>query len=594
LLFCAFLPLESWLLLHADYLALKMNLLFKELLHRPPCNFYFFLKFNYKFMASINPLQQVLGHRFAKHLLRRATFRYSKQDIDDFAGKTVQAAVNQLFSASTDPIPEPQDPEDAVPFWINHISPSVNVSGDYRKRSYVKGAWLYNALSTLSIRHKMVQFLYNQFTVNADNVSSTWFYDYLGILDFYAWGSVKELALKVTYSNAMLRYLDNRYNHKNGLNENYARELLELFTIGKGPQIGPGNYTTYTETDVVEAAKVLTGLVLENTRTSIDSVTGIPLGEVSLNRHDTNNKTFSSAFQNRVITGATTAQGVETEIVSFLDMIFDQTATAKNICRKLYRFFVHDTITTEVETDIIAPMAAALIQSNYVLEPVVKLLLKSAHFYDMDDANATDELIGGVIKSPLQLLTEVISLFQVDLPDPVSDALDFYKVFNHNFLVRRYFPSAGMPLFAPSTVAGYPAYYQKPLYSKYWFDSSTIIARYKLLDSLLSGRNETGGNRNIIGLQFEVVDFFANSPIFTDRSNPATVVADAVHYLFPESVDSSRLSYFTNDIFLGGLMPYNWSNEWAIYQNTNDDSVIKPRLEVLFTFLLNSPEFQTY
>lgn len=545
-------------------------------------------------MASIHPLNQVLGHRLAKHLLRRATYRYSKQDIDDFATKTVDAAVNQLFLATTDPIPEPQDPEDAVPFWIDNISPSNSITGDYRKRNYVKAAWLYNALSSLSIRHKMTQFLYNQFTINITNVSSTWFYDYLNILDFYAWGSFKELTLKVTYSNAMLRYLDNHLNRKNRPNENYARELLELFTIGKGPQIGPGNYTNYTEADIVEAAKVLTGIRTENTRSNIDTTTGIPLGQVQFNHHDTSNKTFSSAFQNTVITGATTAQDVETEVISFLDMIFNQAATAKNIARRLYRFFVHDTITVEIERDIITPLSNTLIQNNYVLEPAVKQLLKSQHFYDKDDLDASNEIIGGIVKPPSQLLTEVIALFDLDLPDPVAAPLDFYKVFNHNFLMRRFFPAAGMPFFEPSTVAGYPAYYQGPLYSKYWFDSSTIISRYKLLDSFLSGRNETGGWRQPIGLQLNLVDFFVNSPIFSDRTSAAAVVADAVEYFFPESIDAARLSYFTNDIFLGGLMPYNWSNEWNNYQQSNDDSVIAPRLETLFTFLLNSPEFQTY
>ena len=295
-------------------------------------------------MASINPLNQVLGHRLAKHLLRRATFRYSKQDIDDFAIKSVDAAVNQLFSSITDPLPEPQDPDDAVPFWINNISPSNSISGDYRKRSYVRAAWLYNAISTVSIRHKMTHFLYNQFTINANDVSSTWFFDYLKILDFYAWGSVKDLTLKATYSNAMLRYLDNRLNRKNRPNENYARELLELFTIGKGPQIGPGNYTNYTEADIVEAAKVLTGIRTEDTRVNIDPTTNIPTGEVLFSWHDTTDKQFSSAFQNTIITGATTIQDVETEISSFLTMIFDQRGTAENICRRLYRFFVHDTI----------------------------------------------------------------------------------------------------------------------------------------------------------------------------------------------------------------------------------------------------------
>lgn len=549
-------------------------------------------------MASIAALQQTLGPRFAKHLLRRATFRYTKQDIDSFATMTVSDAVNRLFNTITDPIPEPQDPEDLLnPFWINTYIPVNTTANNGRKRECVKAAWIYNAMAPTSIKHKLVLFLYNQFTVGATSSGyATEFFDYLKLLEFYAFGSVKDLALKVTYNSAMLKYLDNNANTRFKPNENYARELFELFTIGKGPQIGPGNYTTFTEADIVAAAKVLTGLSHDHSRSqNIDPVTGIPQGYVSnFNRHETSNKTFSSAFQNTTITGATVATDLEREIGDMITMIFSQSATAENICRRLYRFFVRNEVTTEIETDIIAPMVSTLMSNNYQLEPVVKQLLKSQHFYDQDDTDGTDETIGGMIKSPLQLLSEIVTLFNIPLPDPATNARDYYRNFSRFFLLNTYFRAAGMPFFDPPTVAGYAAYYQTPNYSKYWFDSSTIIARYKLIDSFLTGRNQISGGMFQIMATFDPVDFFQNSTIFTNHTDPTAVVMDIVAYMFPESIDTSRMNYFIHDIFLGGMMAYNWASAWSDYLTTQDDSIVRPRLETLFTFLINAPEFQTY
>lgn len=559
-------------------------------------------------MASIAPLNQILGTRLAKHLLRRATFRYNKQDIDLFASMTVDAAVDQLFVPTTDPIPEPQDPEDSNNvFWIDHYS-ALNRSppSDGRKRHCMKAYWVYNALQLTSIRHKMILFLHNQFTINITQAGpSYYYYDYLKLLDFYSFGSIKDLALKMTYSSAMLIYLDNRLNSRVNPNENYARELLELFTIGKGPQIGPGNYTTFTEADVVETAKVLTGLSDDRLRSRIDSVTNIPEGYVRYyGRHDNTDKTFSSAFGGHTITGATPPTGptdpaypleVEREMRDLIAMIFNQTATHQNICRRLYRFFVRDTITTEIETDIIAPMVATLVANNFQLEPVVKQLLKSQHFYDKDDVDATDEIIGGMIKSPLQLLTDTLTLFEIPIPDPQTDPTNYYVEFGRRFLATVYFPTSGMDLFSPSTVAGYAAYYQAPNYSKYWFDASTIISRYKLIESFINNRNAVQGTNRSIQAPLDVVAFFANSTIFTNRPDPTVVVQDLVDHLFPENIDQNRLTYFVNDIFLGaGMMAYNWTSAWNDYLITNDDSVVRPRLEDLFIALVNAPEFQTY
>jgi uncharacterized protein (DUF1800 family) len=147
----------------------------------------------------------------------------------------------------------------------------------------------------------------------------------------------------MSLDNSMLVYLNNTSNSKSAPNENYAREFLELFTIGKGPQISAGNYTNYTEADIVQAARILTGFRYKSDRSVIDATTGIPKGYNVFSSHDsTSSKVFSSAFGNAAIASATDANGMDAELNAFVDMVFNQQATAKNICRKMYIYLSHN------------------------------------------------------------------------------------------------------------------------------------------------------------------------------------------------------------------------------------------------------------
>src|SRR4030095_5436963 len=98
----------------------------------------------------------------------------------------------------------------------------------------------------------------------------------------------------------MLEYLNGNENNKNAPNENYARELLELFTIGKGIQAGPGDYTNYTEEDIKEIARALTGWIIDFQ--GLNGAGPIPPAIFRPNRHDTGTKTLSHRFGNAVIT----------------------------------------------------------------------------------------------------------------------------------------------------------------------------------------------------------------------------------------------------------------------------------------------------
>ena len=544
-------------------------------------------------MASLNPLSSNLDLRRAKHLLRRATFNFTKNQLNNFVGMSATAAVNSLTIATANTLAEPYDPlpnSDPDGFWTSSSELPNSFSGQPRKRAHVTAWWWYNAMQQVSLKHKLSFFLHTSFTVGKDSGvgSATYFFDHINLLDFYAMGNLKTLAKKITLDNGMLDYLDNTQNNKNNPNENYAREYLELFTILKGEQIGNGNYTNYTEIDIQQAAKVFSGFKKRTDRSNIDPDTNLPMGYININQHDTNNKTFSTAFGDLVITGKNTASEIFEELDDFVDMVFAQPETAKAYCRKLYRYFVKSEWNEEVETDIITPLSQILIDNNYEILPVVTTLLSSEHFFDADDSNATDNIIGSIIKSPLQLFSEVCSMFELNYPNPTTDAYRYYINFFLRFIHNIYFKAAGMELYNPDSVAGYPAYYQEPGFDRNWFSSNTLIGRYKLIESFIEGKNTiTSGN---IYTQLDTVNFIKNN--IDNASDPNLLVTEIADLLYPESIDSDRINYFKSFLVDEGFPDYYWTGSWDQFINNGDDTTVKTRLNALIIAMVNAAEFQ--
>lgn len=532
---------------------------------------------------------QALGLRNAKHLLRRTSFNYTKETLLEFSNLTPEQAFDKLITTQNTKLSEPYDhkPEDNPHgFWTSSPDGS-SLDGQFRKKIYVAYWWLYNGLHQNSLKQKMTFFLHTSFTVSKFNAgSSVHFYDHMRLLEHYAFGNLKTMSKKITYDNSMLDYLDNTKNNANNPNENYAREFLELFTILKAEQVGNGDYTNYTELDVQQAAKVFSGIKTQYDRTNIDSDTNLPMGRIDTFRHDKDDKTFSYAFDDTVITGSDTEEGIAQELDNFVEMVFSKEATAISFVRKLYRYFVKSEWEDEVEENVIKPLAQQLQADNYEILPVLKTLLTSKHFYDLDDADNSDEIIGSIIKSPLQICNELISFFKIDIPDPVTESEDFFRFFD--FLYRFYLSAAGMALWAPDSVAGYPAHYQSPDFDRHWFSSNTVLARYKLIESLLTGRNKIRYN-NRINVELNIVEFVQNN--INEPSYATDLITELADLLYPEPISDERKAYFAQNL-LEGFPDYYWTNAWLGYTGSGDDTVVKSRLNALIIQMINAAEFQ--
>ena len=540
---------------------------------------------------SLNPLNSNLGQLRAKHLLRRCLFHYNNDLLNNISNLNATEAVSQLLLDDSVTYSEPYDPlpdENPHGFWLSSGVYPPDIPNQGRKRGLLTAWWWYNMINRVNLKDKLTFFLHTTFTIaNGDVGASHYFYDHLRLLEYYSSGNLRDLAKKITLDNAMLNYLDNTQNNANNPNENYAREFLELFTITKGEQVGEGDYSTYTEQDVIEAAKVFSGFKTQLDRSIIDTDTNIPMGRLSINQHDQGIKTFSYAFDNYELQGGNTQETIFEELYEFVDMVFDKQATALAYVKKLYRFFVKSEWDEDVEQNIIIPLADDLYNNGYEILPIVKRLLESQHFFDAADSDPTDEIIGSIIKSPLQLLSSTITNLGFNIPDPENDMENYYK-FVMFFMRNTYFPMAGMNVFAPDTVAGHPAIYQSPDFDRHWFSSSTILARYRLIECLITGRNKLGGN-GFFGSELDTVAFVENT-----SANPGNIyylVDEIANILYPNPIDQDRVDYFA-ELILEGYPSYYWTDTWDEYLSTGENTIVKTRLDLLIGAMINAPEYQ--
>ncbi len=538
-------------------------------------------------MASILPFTGILGKTRAAHLLRRTTFSITKSKIDTFSNYTIEEAMDALFATNTLTINEPIDYRLGDTWLLNSNTP---VSPNGLLFSYIRAWWMNEAMNDNTIHHKMMFFLHNQFTTSAANGAGNpyHFFNYLRLLSIYATGNIKTLAHKMTFNNSMLIYLNNHDNRNIAPNENYAREFLELFTIGKGDQIGPGNYTNYTESDIVMAAKILTGIRADYNRNTIDPETNLPSGYLLFSWHDTSTKTFSDAFQNTTIEGATNEAGMLVEYQQFVDMVFNQEATARNFATRMYRYFIGRKITPEIENDIIANIASILIAENYNMELALRTLLSSQHFFDEDDAIVGDENIGSLLKSPVDFMLSAISMLEMPIPDPVTQAEDHYYNFFLRWVSYTFNNYHNFTLFSPEVVAGYPAFYQEPNYNRNWFNSTSIVVRYKFPQMVLQG------NRVLLSSTFpsifDPVSWVENNVAIA--YDPYHVVDTVIENFICLTPDNDRRNYFVHTALLDNLPEMDWVYEWQTYQSTGEDMEVRLMLESLFYAVLYSQEYQ--
>jgi len=545
-------------------------------------------------MPALSPHTETLGIKNASHLLRRITFGGNVSDIKNYSTKLASEALTDFF-ADTHPIPAPPIDLQTMQSWLPKPDPTIN-SDDSELAQYYKVWHLHQMASSVnSAKERIVYFLHTLLPVQYSIVRKTTEIYYQNTLyRHFAFGSYKELIKKVCIDNAMLRYIDNRLNESASPNENFARELLELYTIGKGEQISSGDYTNYTEADIREAAKILSGYKIPANYDVIDPETNIPVGYVKVNSenqaflHNADIKKFSSAFgnteiePNEIINGYATAEATIDELDQLIEMIFAQEETAKFLCRKIYRFFVYHKIDDRIENEIITPLAETLRNNNYELAPALKQLLESQHFYDTDNTESTDNQIGALIKSPIDLVIGSLKLFNIQLPTAPLEMNESYS-YLLDFINRQ-----GMSFYEPIDVKGYPPYHQIPIFNRYWISANTIGYRYQFGALLEAGTSDSGMP---LGFKLDSLNFIEENISVPDDEQ--VIVTELIEYLLTNPVPQERFDYFLS-ILTDGLEKGSWKHEWQLYENTKDSRGVTIQLGDLIVAILQSPEYQLF
>jgi uncharacterized protein (DUF1800 family) len=373
----------------------------------------------------------------AAHLLRRAGFGGTPEQIDFLHQMGRRKAVDYLLNYEN-------EEDDTRPIEVQRSAPPGRLarremSEQERQREQMRlrresaaqltrvlDWWIRTMVSTpRPLQEKLVLFWHGHFTSGFREVRSSYYlFEQNQLFRKHAAGNFRQLLLDVSADPAMVLYLNTQQNRRGKPNENYARELLELFTLGSGH---------YTEKDIKEAARAFTGI-------SIDPATG----QTTFNRrqHDDGVKTFM---------GRSGRWGP----ADIIDIILAQPAAAEHLAARVWTFFAHES----PPQNVVRALARTLRKNKYEIRPMLREMFASDVFYG-EKARFTH------IKSPVELVVGTLRLLEM----PPNDTLAM------NFAMRM----MGQQLMQPPNVKGWDG-------GETWISTSTLFNRYNLVGVLIDG-----------------------------------------------------------------------------------------------------------
>ncbi len=381
--------------------------------------------------TALQPHHGPLGTRAAAHLLRRAGFGGTPDEIARFAAMRAPDAAAALIdvpsAAAVSPPSELDD--DSRSYALSDGMDRAMIQRARRRAAQAAIAalqvwWLNRMLAASPLQEKMTLYFHGHFTSRGTPRFPWITYNQNALFRKYALGNLRDLTKGVSKDAAMLIYLSGNQNVAAHPNENYARELMELFTLG---------VDHYTENDVRESARAWTGWRVVNRTDSVSFDAAL---------HDSGSKTFLGR------TGNLDGDDV-------VDIIFAQPQCARFFAASLLNWFVYN----NPEPQLVDSVAALLRRHDYELAPVVGTILSSNVFYSARAYRA-------LVKSPVEFVVgthKALGLNQVD--DTVLPALQ----------------QMGQRLFFPPNVAGWPG-------GQNWLTSGTMLARQNFLVRLLGSQ----------------------------------------------------------------------------------------------------------
>lgn len=491
-----------------------------------------------------------LTKKEAMHLFGRISFGNDLNVIQQIAGKTPDEAIDLLLGKKDDSIvdgyksiswldTQEEDPLDGLPLDIR-----FEIEGILKSRfRELKDWWLQQMfIEDGSFHEKLTLFLSTiwciEFTYDQQYLlPPALLYRNNKKLRENRIGNYKTIAKEMTLDGAMLLYQSLNYSTAKAPNENFMRELLELFTMGIG---------NYTEGDIREGSKVLTGWRIAAYKYQPAPNEAFNVYFSRNDHHKGAKRVFNVDFPAIDDADNYEEKVKENEVYRLIDVIFQErgTAIAKFICEKIFRFFVYSS-PADVDNEIIAQMADTFIKNDFELLPVYKQLFSSRFFY-------SSAVVGSQIKTPQEFIIGLQKMFAKEFKSGNAKKS------------REACEALEMELYDPPNVGSWAAY-------RSWISTTTYPNRYKYAKEYLT-----------IFSDKEILDFGKK---FSNYQDANLLLNDFIDYFFPIALSTERKERYKT-VMLNEIPENEWANSYS-----SSSSKVVAGLRNLFNEIVLSPDF---
>ena len=434
------------------------------------------------------------------HLMRRAGFGATREELERYVAKGYDATVEELIN------PPDDMPAGNMTLLLRYMPNCLLPGGVPQPGQY---NWMYNMITTKRpLEEKVALFWHQVFATGNSKVDNCdQMLEQLVMFRKYGMGNYQEMLVELSKNPAMLYWLDNNENHRDAVNENWGRELLELFSMG---------VSNYTEVDVREASRAFTGWTIA------PKLPRQPFGrfpwafEYLGEDHDDGEKTFLGH------TGNLNGEDI-------IDIIVKEPATARFICRHLYSFFVADevqvpawTIQDARDEDALEMMINAFEESGYEIKAVLRTMFNSDFFKNARYSK---------IKSPAEVVASTLKMVGTyQLPEPTIPDIGPESTY------------MGQSLLDPPSVEGWYT-------GQEWINSGSLLARINFVADRVA-------NTSLPGIQ-TIIDRIKDDGVNT----PEELVGASLEYMGFLEVGDVTMSQLLDHAKSEGNM--NWSDESA-------------------------------
>jgi len=388
-----------------------------------------------------------LSLKEAAHLLRRMGFGGTSGDIDALVGKERETAVNSLIDYETVNNQEMVDSL-ARSFLFLRLSSSSEITNANFNETEIRAWWITRLLTTKRpFEEKMTLFWHNHFATSLDTVPAIQMYTQNLYLRKYALGRFDDLLLNISEGAAMLIWLNGVESNREAPNENFARELLELFTMGTNDVVTDD--PNYSEGDVKDVARAFAGWRFRIRNDDLFANEWY----VDTNSADSGAKT---------IFGQTANFSGEDVIM----VLADKQATARFLVYKLFNFFVYPLdLNNQTDKQTIDKFANVYLRKNHSIKELTRAIFQSDEFF-------SQRAVWGMVKNPVEYAVGTRRMLNLHYLVGTFD--------NREVTLQASLKEMGMNLFAPPNVAGWKT-------DLGFINTETLLARYNFSDALMFG-----------------------------------------------------------------------------------------------------------